>query len=207
MMSVRPGLPAYARVSYIRELLGDVEGSIEAMRAAAEAGMWGTESRVRVLNDLGELYLRAGRSYAARAVFQGILEEAPEDAAALAGLAQVDFAEGDLVAARARFEQAYRAVPNPAFLDGLLSVAVASGDTAGERDLTDRMLAFFVAAEEMGEVIDVEYADFLVSRGLMLDEALRRAEAAYQRRPGNLQVLETYAWALHVNGRSLNAER
>src|SRR4029077_15981741 len=38
MVDSRPDLSSYARVSYIRELHGDVPGAIEAMQQAIEAG-------------------------------------------------------------------------------------------------------------------------------------------------------------------------
>jgi Flp pilus assembly protein TadD len=57
----------------------------------------------------------------------------------------------------------------------------------------------------MGENNRMEYADFLADRGMRLDEALQLAEAEIARRPGHLHALETYAWALHKNGRSAEA--
>src|SRR5213592_4088610 len=38
MVDLRPDLSSYSRVSYARELHGDVEGAIEAMQKAVEAG-------------------------------------------------------------------------------------------------------------------------------------------------------------------------
>ena len=38
LVDLKPGLPAYARVSYYRELHGDVHGAVRAMRFAVSAG-------------------------------------------------------------------------------------------------------------------------------------------------------------------------
>ena len=38
MVSVRPDLTSYSRVSYLREIFGDYAGSIKAMQMAVEAG-------------------------------------------------------------------------------------------------------------------------------------------------------------------------
>ena len=38
LVDTKPGLPAYARVSYYRELHGDVIGALRAMRYAVSAG-------------------------------------------------------------------------------------------------------------------------------------------------------------------------
>ncbi|HXF62191.1 MAG TPA: tetratricopeptide repeat protein, partial [Caldilineaceae bacterium] len=43
MVSLRPGLSAYTRISYLRELHGDVRGAIEAMEAAVQVGAAGEE--------------------------------------------------------------------------------------------------------------------------------------------------------------------
>lgn len=43
MVSIRPDLRSYARVSYLREIHGDVDGAIEAMKMAVDAGFPGQE--------------------------------------------------------------------------------------------------------------------------------------------------------------------
>ena len=43
MVSVRPDLTSYSRVSYLREIFGDYAGAIKAMRMAVEAGGAGDE--------------------------------------------------------------------------------------------------------------------------------------------------------------------
>ncbi|MEJ7661093.1 MAG: hypothetical protein WKG07_16480, partial [Hymenobacter sp.] len=43
MNTVRPDLPAYARVSYLREIYGDMPGAIQAMDMAVKAGYAGLE--------------------------------------------------------------------------------------------------------------------------------------------------------------------
>ena len=44
MIDLKPNLDSYSRVSYIRELMGDVDGAIEAMQTAAAAGAPRTEA-------------------------------------------------------------------------------------------------------------------------------------------------------------------
>ena len=55
MIDRKPNLAAYARVSYLRELRGDLDGAAEAMRFAAAAGGPAAENRAYVLALLGEL--------------------------------------------------------------------------------------------------------------------------------------------------------
>ena len=43
MVAIRPDLRSYSRVSYLREIHGDVEGAIAAMTMAVKAGVPGTD--------------------------------------------------------------------------------------------------------------------------------------------------------------------
>src|SRR5207253_9237219 len=61
MVDLRPDLSSYARVSYARELFGDVPGAIEAMQKAVEAGGPVPENSAYTRVLLGNLYLNAGR--------------------------------------------------------------------------------------------------------------------------------------------------
>ncbi len=38
MVSIRPDIRSYSRISYLREIHGDIPGAIEAMELAVEAG-------------------------------------------------------------------------------------------------------------------------------------------------------------------------
>src|SRR3989442_7058933 len=56
MINLRPDLSSYARVSYARELYGDVPGAIEAMQQAVEACGPGPDKTASTPVRLGELY-------------------------------------------------------------------------------------------------------------------------------------------------------
>ncbi|MCB0098383.1 MAG: hypothetical protein KDE46_21770, partial [Caldilineaceae bacterium] len=68
MVNLRPGLESYSRVSYLRELHGDVDGAIEAMQSAVDAAVPGTESRLWTQVQLGHLYFNRGDLETAQAV-------------------------------------------------------------------------------------------------------------------------------------------
>ena len=65
LVDAKPGLAAYSRASYYRELSGDTAGAIEAMRLAASAG-GAPENVAYVQALLGDLELQRGRVGAAR---------------------------------------------------------------------------------------------------------------------------------------------
>jgi tetratricopeptide (TPR) repeat protein len=205
LLAMRPGLSAYARASYLRELHGDAPGAIEAMELAVEAGVPGQEDRGWALMHLGNLYLGQGDLVNAEQIFNGILEEIPGYAQALAGLGHIAHLEGATESAIAYLDQAYSLEPRGAFLELLVEVYAASGDEATSNVYLDRVEAGYREAAEMGENNRMEYADFLADRGERLEEALELAEAEIARRPGHLHANETHAWVLHKLGRSAEA--
>lgn len=200
LLALRPDLSAYARAAYLRELHGDAEGARAAMRLAADAGVAGHESRAWALHQLGLLYLGAGRPDTAAFIFDGILDERPGYAPAVAGLGQVRLAQGAPEDAIALLEEAYALAPHLGFLESLAEAQAVAGDVSGRRRTLRRIQQAFWDAEAMGENVNMEYADFLADEDTLVEEALARARREYQRRPEHLHVLETYAWTLYKNG-------
>ena len=94
MVDLRPDLQSYSRVSYVRELHGDVEGAIEAMAAAVQAGGPGAESTAWTTVQLGHLYFNHGDLRAAQKAYRTAAQQRPGYAYAEAGLAKVDAARG-----------------------------------------------------------------------------------------------------------------
>src|SRR5207237_10896090 len=60
MARLRPGLAAYARVSYARELLGRWRGAVAAMRLALGAAIGQREAQAWTHVQLGKLYWARG---------------------------------------------------------------------------------------------------------------------------------------------------
>jgi tetratricopeptide (TPR) repeat protein len=126
LVSVKPGLPAYARVSYFRELHGDLDGAVEAMRFAISAG-GSEESSAYVETLLGDLELARGRVPAARGAYRDALRDLPSFPQALTGLARVDVAGGDLRSAAARLRRSTDRLPLTTALVVLAEVERAAG--------------------------------------------------------------------------------
>ena len=105
MVDRKPDLAAYARVSYFRELHGDLRGALRAMRAAVSAGGAVPEQDAYVRSLLGDLELQAGQIDAAVRDYRGALSAMPGYPAAAAGLAQADAARGRLKPAIARLSR------------------------------------------------------------------------------------------------------
>ena len=205
MLALRPGLPSYSRASYLRELHGDTEGAIGAMRLAADAEPSGRPSRSWALLKLGELYLGSARPDTAAYIFGGILEEDPDFAPALAALGHVALVQGDAASAVSRLEQARSLRPLVTTDELLVEAYLTAGDADRSEAALARVLQDLDDARAMGERVDMEEADALADQGRDLDRALTLAEQEVERRPGHLHANETYAWALHKSGRSRQA--
>jgi tetratricopeptide (TPR) repeat protein len=205
MLSLRPDLRSYARASHLREIHGDGEGAVAAMRLACDAGVSGQENRAWALYHLGLLYLNQGKRDTAAYIFNGILEERPTYAYALSGLAQIDNAKKQYAEAIDLLTQAYQTMPEHAFFEQLVEVYRAAGDQHRADATAKKVLEAFGQHERGGWNINREYALFCADHDLNLPAALKRARMEYERRPKNIDVLETYAWALYKNGKAAEA--
>ncbi|MEX2406619.1 MAG: tetratricopeptide repeat protein [Actinomycetota bacterium] len=204
MVDIRPDLTSYARVSYARELLGDVEGAVDAMRIAFESAGTATDA-VWAAHQLGELELGRGDVEAATGWFERGLDLAPDDVANLAGLARSAWVRGDTRLAIERFEDIVArrpSVEHVATLGDLYAIT-------GHPDLAETQYAVVEAARQLarsnGVNVDLEVALFDADHGDH-ERALAAAQAEWQRRR-SVHVADAYAWALYANGRFQDAER
>ncbi len=205
MTATRPDLRSYARVSYLRELHGDLDGAIGAMRLAAEAGVSGQENRAWVLHNLGILLLQKNATSDAERIFQGILQERPGYPFALSGLARIKAMQEEPFKAVDLLLTALHTTPEHAFMEQIADVYLAMGETKTAQEMENKALEAFRQHEQEGWNINREYAAFCLNHNINISEALQRAEADFHTRPQNLDALDTFAYALHKNGRTQEA--
>lgn len=205
MLSIRPDLRSYSRASYLRELHGDLRGAREAMRLACNAGVHGQENRAWALYYLGKLFLEEGKLDTATYILNGILEERPNYAFALSGLALVKSAQGEYGEAIKLLTRAYEETPEHLFLEQLADIYRATGRIEDANAMVRKVLESFLRDEQRGWNINREYAMLCANHEINLSEALNRAKAEYDHRSNNIDVLDTYAWALCKNGRAREA--
>jgi tetratricopeptide (TPR) repeat protein len=205
MLSIRPDLRSYARASYLRELHGDNHGAKQAMQMAGEAGVPGQENRAWAFFNLGKLHLNEGKLDTAEFIFNGILQERPKYAYAMLGLAQVRSAQGRYDEAITLLKEAWQTTPEHIFLEELASVYTATAQNTLAAETIDKVLKEFSDHVKEGWNVDKEYAMFCANHNLHLDQALTYARREYERRPNNIEALDTYAWTLFKNGRPADA--
>jgi tetratricopeptide (TPR) repeat protein len=199
MVDRRPDLAAYARVSYWRELHGDLAGARRAMVLADAAGGDSPENAAYADTLLSHLDLLRGRLGLAGLEARAALYRFPGYPAAEAALARVQAARGDLHGAIARLRRVVARLPLPEHVIALGEAEMVAGQAArGARDLS------LVSAEQRllasaGVNTDTELAVFEADHGSPR-RAVALARRAWAAAP-SVRSADALGWALARSGR------
>lgn len=204
MVDLRPDTESYSRVSYLRELHGDVEGALLAMEMAVSSAVPGGEPWLWALTHLGNLHRSQYALNEAEAAYRQVLAQRPDYAPAIAGLAQVMAAQGDPQGAIEQLIPLTARLPLPEHLVLLGELYAVQGDEANAQAQYDLVRVVQQLNAAAGMAIDLELATFEAVHGRSAPEALVQAEAAYAVRP-TIYAADTLAWALYRNGRNEEA--
>lgn len=206
MVSIRPDLRSYSRVSYLREIHGDYPGAIEAMKMAVTAGYPGAEETEWARIQLGHLYENTGMRKEAQREYELALYERPDYAYAYAGLGRLAESNKDYKGAIANFEKADALVEDYSFKDELIDLYALNGDKAKSEAAAKKVLDKLngdaqagTSDASIGHYSDRELAYVYVKTGDYA-KALEHAEMEYNRRPDNIDANETLAWVHYKKG-------
>ncbi len=201
MADRKPDFAALSRISYIRELHGDIDGAIAGMEMAIDAGtgvkqdgVWG-----RVL--LGNLYLTKGDIDGAARQYEQAEALLPDDAATRFGLSRLAIARDDYAEAEALLRQAVEQRPMPEYLIALGDVLSAQGRTAEAADQYDTVRAIQRLFTASGVDTDIELALFDADHGVEPERTYQRALAAYDAGRRGVYAADIVAWAAYKAGR------
>jgi tetratricopeptide (TPR) repeat protein len=206
MVSIRPDIRSYSRISYLREIHGDIPGAIEAMELAVDAGAPGDESTEWCRIQLGRLFEYEGEFQKAEACYKTSIDNRKQYGYAFAGLGRLAINKKEYDKAIGYYMQADTLVKDYSFREEMVDIYVESGhaDKAKTtvKSLLDDMnkeVKTSAADENIGHYADRELALLYVKAG-DLDKALDHAMLEYKRRPGNIDVNETVAWVYYKRG-------
>jgi tetratricopeptide (TPR) repeat protein len=192
MVSLKPSVSSYARVSYALELQGDVGAAAQALRLAVDAAIGEPDSLAWTHTQLGKLYWSHSRVAAAAREYGAALRVRPGYVHALDALALVEAARGHEARAVALARRASEAMPLPQFVTTL-------GDLLGSQRQYDLVAAINRLQRANGVKVDLEAALFDVDHSVRLPRALAQARAARADRP-SVDGDDVLAWALARNG-------
>jgi len=199
MIDFKPTLASYARVSYYRELQGDVKGALDAMRLAVSAAPAAGENRSYVLSLLGNLQFDRGKIAAAAGSYRAALAGFPSYPPAETGLARVEAARGRLEPAITRLRGVVQRLPLPDYVVRLGETELAAGLQDAARSDFELVRAQQRLLGASGVNTDAEIALFEADHGSPR-RALSLGRRAYGAAP-SIRSADALGWALTRAGR------
>lgn len=200
MMSIRPDLRSYSRVSYLREIHGDIEGAIEAMELAVTAGYPGYEQTAWARLTLGNLYESQGELAKAEIAYATILQNRPNYAFATAALAGIAEKRGDLVKAEKLLQEACAIIPEVGFYTQLAAVYQNTDRPTEANELLKEIWVMLQEDVDSGHNMNLEYAQIYLDIVGDYDKALTYLLAEYKKRPKNIDVNKLLAITYYQKG-------
>ncbi|MDB5282669.1 MAG: tetratricopeptide repeat protein [Bacteroidota bacterium] len=213
MVSVRPDIRSYSRISYLREIYGDYPGAIDAMKMAVSAGYPGEEGTEWTRVHLGQLYENTGDMQNAKMQYSLALQERPDYAYAYAGLGRISRADKNYTEAIKYFVKADGLVVDYSFKDELTDLYALNGQLDKSEESSKQVVQLLskdaqsgIKNENIGHYADRELA-YAYLKTNDIDKALDHALMEYNRRPDNIDVNETLAWVYFKKGDFVNAQK
>jgi tetratricopeptide (TPR) repeat protein len=206
MLDLKPGnMPGLTRAAYLRELFGDIEGSLDLMGMAyqstppteVEDGAW-------IVTQMAHLNLTTGKLTEAGKLSQQALVMFPGYHYALGNLAKVRIEQKRYDEAVELLRQRYQAAPHAENLFDLARALQLAGRAEEAKEafaeFEQKSLLETNRADNSNHELIFYYADYASQPAKALEVARRE----YARRH-DVFTLDCYAWALHVNGQNEEA--
>ncbi len=200
MVSLRPDLRSYSRISYLREIHGDPEGAIEAMEMAVKAGMPGYEQTAWCRLNLAKLNERYGRLDQAEMHYTIVLEERPNYPFATAGLASVEMKKGNMGKAEELLDKAIEMIPEVSFYEMKAELYNNTNREKEAKDIIAEVLVMMAEDQESGHKMDLELAAVQLRLKNDPEVASSYALEAIKGRPNNIDVNGLLAEIAYTKG-------
>lgn len=188
MVGIRPDLRSYARVSYLREIFGDLPGAIEAMKMAVSAGFPGYEQTEWARLQLGNLYEKQGNLQEAEAQYQTCLAARENYPFAIAALAGLEIQRGNDDKALQLLQQAADIIPEIGFYIDIAKIHARKNDRETLTRLLPDIETMFREDMEAGHNMALEAARFQLEIKKDPNAAFELLRDEVARRPHNIEV-------------------
>jgi len=211
MVAIRPDLRSYSRISYLREIFGDYNGAISAMKLAVAAGMPAEEATEWCRVQLGRLYENIGDIDKAQFQYNVSLAARPGYAYALAGLGRIACNEKKYDSAIYFYQQAQNYISDLSVKENLAIAYKYAGQLNKANTINTEVInemnknaAQNATDPTVGHYSDKELA-YAYLQNNNYNKALEHALAEYNRRPENIDVNETLAWVYYKRNENTKA--
>jgi tetratricopeptide (TPR) repeat protein len=200
MLKIRPGnTPALIRAGYLREVYGDLDGSLEVLRMAYDATPFQeSEDRAWLLARMAHVKLMTNDPNTAETFVNNALSIFPGYLYAVETLGQIRMAQHRYTDAAELFRKVYAGAPRAENLFAVGEALFVAGkkDDAGKTFSEFEALALkeSAAADNANRELIKYYADYAKAPA----KALQLAEREALRRH-DLYTLDSYAWSLAAN--------
>lgn len=213
MISIRPDIRSYARISYLREIHGDLPGAIEAAKLAVASGYPGLEQSEWTRTILAHLYENIGSLDSAEYQYKLALAERPDYAFAVAGLGRISKAKGNIKDAIVCYEKAKGMIVEYSFADELTDLYQLDKQNEKASQSATEVIGMLSPISDADESSSAHghYADKELAYAYLktndTENALKHAMLEYERRPENIDVCETVAWVNYRKGNFTEANK
>ncbi len=213
MVSVRPDIRSYSRISYLREIYGDYPGSIYAAKLAVSSGYPGLEQSEFSRMILAHLYESTGSLDSAEFQYKTALIERPDYAFAIAGLGRIEKAKGNYTQAIQFFEKAKTIIVEYSFSDELTDLYFLNNEKGKAEQTAQEVIDMLSPISNADESSSVHghYADKELAYAYLKTSdtanALKHALLEYERLPENIDICEMMAWVFYKKGNFAEANK
>lgn len=203
MIDIRPDYSSYIRISYLRELYGDIQGAKEWLTLAINAGSNHKENIAFAYTELWKLNMRSDL-LVAKSSFESALKIVENYPPALEWLGKISYFQGNATWALVFFKKAYEELPLAQYLVDIADIYTL--EWQGQKAIVNLTLAklSLEMADSSGINNDLESSLFLANHDLDLSWALEKAKKSYEERP-NIYVADALSWTLYKNQRFAEA--
>jgi tetratricopeptide (TPR) repeat protein len=201
MLDLKPGnIPGLTRAAYLRELYGDIEGSLELMNMAYQSTPPGeVEDGAWIVTQMAHLNLEIGKIGEAERLSQQALAVFPGYHYALGNLAKVRIQQKRYGEAVELLTQRYRAAPHAENLYDLAQALQLAGKTADANKAFAEFEQKSLLETNRGDNSNHELIFYYADHAKQPERAQEVAQREIARRH-DVFTLDSYAWALYENG-------
>ncbi len=193
MISIKPDIRSYSRISYLRELHGDVDGAIEAMTYAVKAGTPGAEETAWAMNTVGDLYFKYKSVDQAKLIFEEILQIRPDYPFAVAAIAKCYEKKGMHNEAKQWYLKSIDVIPELGFYTDLAMLHKTKGETAALEDKKKEIMEMIADDVANQHNMNMEFARIYIDLFEDYNKAKEYVDIEFKDRPNNIEVNALYA--------------